>query len=273
MRGLRLAVLGDPVEHSRSPLIHRAALAALGMNGTYEARRVDAAGMRAAAEELRRGDLDGANITMPHKRLACELSDRVEDAAARAGSVNTWRPEGGVLAGYSTDIPGLLRAWERTGLPADGPVLVLGSGGAAAAALVALAGRSLVVSARRPEGLGPLLDRAGVVAEVVPWGRAVDGAVVVNCTPLGMRGENLPSPVVGVMAGAFDLAYGDSETRLVTTARRRGLPVADGLDLLVAQAEESFRIWTGVLPPPGIMEEAARKVSSTRREEPKQSQT
>lgn len=273
MRSLRFVVLGDPVEHSRSPVIHRAALAALGLNGTYEARRVDAAGMRSVAGELRRGELDGANITMPYKHLACELSDRVEEAAARAGSVNTWCPEGGVLAGYSTDVPGLLGAWERRGLPADGPVLVLGSGGAAAAALVALSGRSLVVSARRPEGLASLLDRTRVVAELVPWGRAVGGAVVVNATPLGMRGENLPSPVVGVMAGAFDLAYGDGETPLVTAARRRGLPVADGLDLLVAQAEESFRIWTGLVPPPGVMEEAARKVSRAGGEEPKQSQT
>jgi len=140
-------------------------------------------------------------------------------------------------------------------------VLVLGGGGAAAAALVALAGRPLAVSARRPETLGPLLAGCGVAARSVPWGRPLPGAVVVNCTPLGMHGEELPAAVVAEMGGAFDLAYGGGETPLVAAARARGLPVADGVDHLVAQAEESFLLWTGIRPPAGVMEEAARNPS------------
>lgn len=262
---LRLAVLGDPVEHSLSPAIHRAALAALGMEGTYEARRVDAEGMAAAAGDVRRGALDGANITMPHKRLARRLADVVGPDAARAGSVNTWYRDGRLLAGESTDVAGLRVAWERRGLPSAGPILVLGGGGAAAAALVALAGRDLAVSARRPGVAADLAAACGVDAAPVPWGTPVPGAVVVNCTPLGMGGEELPAAVVAEMGGVFDLAYGGTETPLVAAARRAGLPAADGIDHLVAQAEESFVLWTGRRPPPGVMEEAARNRS--RREE------
>lgn len=270
---LRFVVLGDPVEHSLSPRIHRSALAALGLAGAYEARRVDGDGMAAAADEIRRGDLDGANITMPHKRLARRLADVVGPDAARAGSVNTWYRDGHLLVGESTDVAGMRVAWERRCLPAGGPALVLGSGGAAAAALVALAGHPLAVSARRPEAAADLAAACGVAAAPIPWGTPVPGAVVVNCTPVGMGGEELPAAVVAGMGGAFDLAYGGAETPLVASARRAGLPVADGIDHLVAQAEESFVLWTDRRPPPGVMEEAARNLSSREEGRPKDVRT
>lgn len=256
-RPLRFILLGDPVSHSRSPAMHTAALAALGLAGTYEARRVDRAGMEEAAGDLRRGLLDGANITMPHKEVAFLLADRVEPEAARAGSVNTWVREEGRLVGTSTDIPGLRAAWARRGLPATGPVLVLGAGGAAAAALVALEGREAAVAARRDGAAEALLARCGVSGRVVSWGEALAGAVVVNCTPLGMRGETLPASVLDEASGLFDMAYGAAVTPAVARCRSRGMAVADGLDLLVAQAEAAFLRWVGVAPPPGVMEAAA----------------
>lgn len=261
-RPLRLVVLGDPVSHSRSPVMHTAALAALGIPGSYRAVRVDEAGLRSRAAAVRSGALDGANITMPHKRAAHDLCDAVDGPAGRARSVNTWfRDDAGALRGTSTDVPGLRLAWERRALPVDAPVLVLGSGGAAAAATVALADRHPLVSARRPEGIEAITGRTGVAVVAVRWGEAVPGAVVVNCTPVGMRGETLPFGLEAA-AGLFDMAYGDGETPAVAEARRLGLPVADGIDLLVAQAELSFRIWTGRDAPPGVMEQAARKGSS-----------
>lgn len=258
-RPLRFVLLGDPVAHSRSPAMHTAALRALGLAGTYEARRVDPAGMAAAAEEVRRGTLDGANITMPHKAMAFRLADRVEAEAARAGSVNTWVGEAGVLVGASTDIPGVRAAWARRSLPADAPVLILGAGGAAAAALIALAGRAPAVSARVGGAGLALLRRCGVEGQEVAWGDAVEGAVVVNCTPLGMHGEELPGGLLAEASGLVDMAYGADVTPAVARGRMQGLPVADGLDLLVAQAEAAFMRWVGVPPPPGVMEAAARE--------------
>lgn len=256
---MRLVLLGDPVAHSRSPAMHTAALRALGIDGSYTARQVDVGGMHAAAAELREGALDGANITMPHKVLAAELADHVDAEARRAGSVNTWLRRAGQLWGFSTDVEGVRRVWDRRSLP-EGPVLILGSGGAAAAALVALEGSRLAVQARSRERAAALCRRVGVDVTVEPWGRAAAGRVVVNCTPLGMKGEELPLRLD--CAGLVDMAYGPEPTPAVREVEPSGVPIADGLDLLAAQAEASFRLWTGVDPPEGLMEEIARKASS-----------
>ena len=246
---LRLVVLGDPVSHSLSPAIHNAALSAAGIDGEYTARRVDADGMRRAITELREGTLSGANVTMPHKGLAAELADRLEPRAKRARSVNTLWSEGGLVRGDSTDIDGVITAWAWAGLPEDAPVLVLGSGGAAAAAILALEGRELTVAARRPDQAQALLAALAVDAQLASLGVPLPGAVVVNATPVGMRGEALPTEVVAASSGLFDMAYGSRPTPAVRLAREQGLPVADGPDMLLAQAAASFAIWTGVNPP------------------------
>jgi len=256
---VRLVLLGDPVAHSRSPAIHAAALRATGLEGSYEAVRVDETGLRAAIDRLRHGGLTGANVTMPHKEAACRLADRITGRALRTGAVNTlWASEGQVW-GDTTDVDGVLAAWRVAGLPVEAPVLVLGAGGAAAAAVVALDGRSLHVTARRPERAAELLDRTRIGGSVVPWGVPVPGAVVVNATPIGMTpGERLPAAVLEEAAGLLDLAYGPAPTAAVAAARRRGLPVADGLTMLVEQAAASFERWTGRPAPREVMERAAR---------------
>lgn len=256
---IRLVLLGDPVSHSKSPAMHNAALRALGIAGVYEARRVDEQGMKVAAEAVRAGRLHGANITMPHKRLAFELADEVEEEAGRAGSVNTWVLDGGRIVGWSTDVSGIRQVWRKRALPTGHPILILGSGGAAAAALVALASHGeLLVAARDPGKADLLVKRVGLPVRVMAWGVPVPGAVLVNCTPLGMGGEPLPVGLLEVAGGLFDLAYSPEATPAVLEAERRGLPVADGLDLLAAQAEVAFRLWTGVDPPLGLMERVAR---------------
>lgn len=258
----RLAVLGDPVAHSRSPMMHTAGLRALGLEGSYRAIRATDQEMKAHSDRVRSGELTGANITMPHKRVAASLADELSDRAARAGSVNTWFLRGGRLVGDSTDIPGILEAMSRRGIP-TGRVLVLGTGGAAAAALVALEASEVFVSGRSPDRAQALVEAVGVGASVVGWEVPVHDATVVNATPLGMGGEELPSPVIAHAAAVFDLVYGDAPTPAVRRARDTlGIPVADGLDLLAAQAELSFELWTGRRPPSGLFEEVARNISS-----------
>jgi len=255
---VRLVLLGDPVGHSRSPAIHNAALAAVGIEGRYTARRVDEQGVYLACSEIRAGNLHGANVTMPHKLVAAAAADRLFPAAERSRAVNTFLLEDGEVVGENTDVGGLLRAWDRADLPHHVPVLVLGGGGAAAAAFVALEGAALNV-ATLPAGDGTkLAESLGVEAREVPWGQVIDGAVVVNATPLGMAGESLPPGIVEAAAGLFDLPYGPETTRAVETARNSGIPVADGIDLLVAQASLSFTLWTGLEAPLATMESVAR---------------
>lgn len=250
---MRLCLLGDPVAHSRSPAIHAAALAAVGIAGSYEARRVDGAGLAAAIAELRAGSLDGANVTMPHKTPAHRACEALDDDAARAGAVNTLAVRDGRLQGWNTDVAGMRDL--LAALP-SAPVLVLGAGGAAAAAIVAASG-SVRVSARSPQRTAALAGVTG--AEPHPWGEPWPGAVVVNATPLGMHGEDLPSGVLRGAAGLLDLAYGPQETPAVRRARADGLPCADGVEALVAQAAVSFTLWTGVPAPRPVMVAAARQ--------------
>ncbi len=251
---LTLVLLGDPVAHSRSPALHQAALAAVGIAGTYQARQVDEAGMEGALAELRRGELHGANVTMPHKRLAARLADRRHPLAERARAVNTLVATGGSVTGYLTDVAGVRYAWERAGLP-DTVALVLGAGGAAAAALLAVEGRPLAVAARDRGRAVRLVDQLEVAASVLGWGEALPGAVVVNATPLGMGGETLPPQLLEGATGLLDMTYGADLTPAVRDARAAGVPVADGHDMLLGQAMASFELWTGMAAP----EEAMRR--------------
>ena len=253
---MKLVVLGDPVEHSRSPAIHCAALEATGIEGSYEARCVDTTGMVIAVDEIRYGRLDGANVTMPHKHLAFELVDRVAEAALQSGAVNTLVRDGGEVWGYNTDVDGIRAVWAELDLPGMAPVLILGSGGAAAGASVALADHPLMVSGRRSDAGVHVLNRTRTDGTVLPWGTGVEGAVVVNATPLGMNGESIPSEVLDLAAGFLDLTYGADEAPSVTRARALGVPVADGRDMLLAQAAVSFAIWTGVEAPIDVMRSA-----------------
>ena len=255
---MRFAVVGDPVEHSLSPRIHTAAYEALGIGASYESMRVAFDGFAQVVARLRSGDLAGVNVTMPHKANAFEAVDVLAPTASKTRAVNTIAVTDGTLNGYNTDIAGVVAAWKRTGLDPGIPSLILGAGSAAAAALGAGRGGDIFVSARNPATARDLLDRTETVAEIVPWGQGVPGALVINATPLGMNGEVLPDGPLGVASGLIDMAYGGGETPAVAGFRTQGRPYADGLDMLVGQACEAFELFTGHQAPVDVMMAAAR---------------
>ena len=271
----RLAVLGHPVTHSRSPAMQNAALDALGLAGewSYEAIDLDPVDFDARVRELAEGDFVGANVTIPHKEVALAIADESSEAASEIGAANTLSFADSVIRAENTDAPGLLAA-----LP--GPVrgksaLVLGAGGSGRAAVWALAGEGAMVSvwnrtAERADEVVRSLSGAGSRAEglLAPvsteQARANGYEVIVNCTAVGM-GEEDPFEELPLDSERFDadivlvdLVYGGSETELVEEARRRGAAVVDGLEILVRQGAESLRIWTGLEPPVDVMREAAR---------------
>jgi shikimate dehydrogenase len=182
---------------------------------------------------------------MPLKAEAARLADTLSPTAARSGSVNTLMRTGDVVAGESTDsrafdeILSLQRFAERTS------VLVLGTGGSAAAALAALAEEpNVYLSGRNGGAVDVLTQRLG--GEAVAWGSAVAGALVINATSLGMAGEPLAQTVLDMASGLIDLPYGDQETPAVSRARAVGLALVDGHEFLLRQAIGSFGLWTGV---------------------------
>ncbi len=256
---MKLAILGSPVRHSLSPAMHRAALQQIGRDGQYEAYDVDHDGFLRSVADIRRGVISGANVTMPYKRLAFELCDEVSPTAGRAGAVNTLFMRSGRLHGANTDVRGVEYAWEVGGLPVEGPVIILGAGGASAAAQVALQSRRLVVKARRPEAARQVVAAIGSGAAVASWDDPMPPGTVVNATSIGMRGELLPEQVLAAATGLLDMVYGDAPTRSVVRLRHASRPVADGLDMLVGQAAASFAIWTGEEVPPMVFRKAAEQ--------------
>lgn len=254
---MKFGVVGDPVSHSRSPAIHRAGFAAIGVDATYDFLPTPLDRFPTIVGQLRRGDLAGVNVTMPHKDHAFAAADSVSSSAARTRSVNTIVREEADLVGYNTDVDGVRYAHRIVGEPAS-RVLILGSGGAARAAIVALEHLEITVATRRGVTAEEASSATGVDAAVVPWGSGVPGALIVNATPLGMHGESLPAEVVTLASAVIDMAYGEGITPAVAWARDHGVPVADGLDMLIGQAATAFTHFTGHQAPLEAMASAAR---------------
>ncbi|MGI8632627.1 MAG: shikimate dehydrogenase [Solirubrobacterales bacterium] len=261
-------MVGHPISHSRSPAMHAAALADVGL-GDWSYRAIDLApeafemGIRGLAR-----DHLGVNVTVPHKPAALAVADGASGAATAIGAANTLSFVDGAIHAENTDAPGLLAALPRE--VAGARVLVLGAGGAGRAAVWALhgAGARVEVWNRSPERAEQLASEMGVAAvRADPQGtvdtRAVD--VIVNTTTVGMKGtgqtfKSLPLAVdhLGSAQTVVDLAYRDSDTDLLLAARRQGSAVVDGLEVLVQQGAIAFEIWTGHEAPIATMRLAAR---------------
>ncbi len=259
-------IIGEPVAHSRSPAIHNAAYQALGLDWVYVAFPVAVGSVRDALAGLAALGAAGCNVTMPHKAEAARACSRLEASAAALGVVNTVVTRPGCLVGSSTDGDGFLDAAREADVPLEGrSVLVVGAGGAARALVHSLgtAGARVVVAARRP-------DVAAEAAALAPGARAValdqvatelpTSDVVVNATPLGMRGEPPPFDPSALHAGqvVVDAVYSPPETPLLTAARERGARPLNGLGMLVHQAARSFTLFTRQPAPLEAMWAAAR---------------
>jgi shikimate dehydrogenase len=221
--------------------MQRDAMVQSGLRGTYEIVRADRSTLVTEVERLRKGEWDGVNVTMPLKQVAADLCDSLTPEAEASRSVNTMMVVGGRIVGHSTDVvaaANILSRWDRS------PLLILGAGGSARAALAAADGRPVYLAARRGKAAFQLAAMEKEAA-AVPWGTAVAGAIVVNATPLGMGGETLPDGIVASALGLVDLPYGDATTPAVGEARRLGVPVVDGIEFLAIQAAASFAWWTG----------------------------
>jgi len=239
--------------------MHRAAFEAAGLDGwTYGLLDISPAHLAGAVDQLRDRSFAGANVTIPHKVTVIPLLDELEGEARAAGSVNTIRRQGRRLVGSNTDVAGIRAALLEAALEAKGArAVVLGAGGSARAAAVALKGADLTFVARRPQRAGSLPGR--VLAWSDPyWGDLVPAAdLLLNATPLGRQGEMPLDPAQLPRAGAvIDLVYASGGTPLVREARARGLRAADGWTVLVAQGAAAFEAWTGRRAPIVAMRDA-----------------
>ena len=272
---LHFAVIGDPIGHSRSPLMHNAAFRALGIDADYTAIHVTREGLPDFLKSAR-STLNGFNVTVPHKNAVIPFLDGITPRASLAGSVNTVSVRDGKLFGDTTDATGLERAVQEVfGLPLKGTnVCILGCGGVVRALVFHLADagcariRILNRTAEKAAQLTdeilkhtPALDCGFAALDDTPSVKsALDGSnLVIQCTSLGLRdgdGSPLDPALIPASACLFDTIY--RETDILVKCRARGLRVSGGLPMLVHQGAESFRIWTGREAPVDVMREAAK---------------
>jgi len=255
-------LLGWPVAHSRSPVIHNHWLAQYGIAGRYVLFPVPPEKLEAAVRGLAALGLRGCNVTTPHKQAIFPLLDRVDDLARRIGAVNTVVVEkDGTLTGFNNDGNGFiqsLRDADPAWRPDSGPTLVLGAGGASRAVVASLAAQGATeirLTNRTIDKAQEIAQAVGSVVKVVPWDareEALDGiAMLANATSLGSAGKPpLPMSLDRLPKGALvgDLIYVPPETPLLADARARGNVTVNGLGLLLNQARPAFNAWFGVMP-------------------------
>jgi shikimate dehydrogenase len=263
------AVIGDPVRHSLSPVLLNAAFAASGLDWVYVALEVPEGEVPAAFTGVRALGIGGLSVTMPHKEAAATACDRLSDEAAALGAVNCVVNEGGTLVGHNTDGAGFVAALRAEGGvdPAGQRCVVVGAGGAGRAVALALAragaARVAVVnrSAERAARAVALLGEAGAVVAPEHAGPEVaEAGLVVNATSVGM-GEgstDLPLDAGAIRPGqvVVDIVYRPLRTPLLRAAEARGATAMGGVPMLVGQAAEAFRLWTGAPPPVDAMARA-----------------
>jgi 3-dehydroquinate dehydratase/shikimate dehydrogenase len=272
-------LIGSPVSHSLSPHIHNASLSANRLNGVFLPLEVkDVASfikrmVRPGTREIN-WNARGFSVTAPHKIAVMEQLDWVDPAALGIGAVNTIVVKDDSLLGYNTDAPGFMVPLTKIfGDLRGANCAVIGAGGAANALLWALrsAEAMTTVFARDPQKASELAQRFGARHRELNDANFTGFDVVVNATPVGSSGplENETAVIAGQLRGArlaYDLVYNPTETMFLREAREAGCQVLGGLAMLLAQAVEQFKLWTGIVPDEGIMLEAARrKLDKSRR--------
>ena len=236
--------------------MHNAAFRALGLDWTYELLDVSPHDLPEALDRLRRNDVAGANVTIPHKQAVMERMDSLDAQALKARAVNTIVRDGERLVGSNTDVAAIRSAIDSVGVePKGANVVIFGAGGSARAAAVALEGAHLTFVSRHPDG-------ADVPGRVIAWddtslhGLVRGAELLVNATPLGRREEMPIRPAALPREGAVvDLVYVAGGTPLVRKARSLGLRTADGWEILLSQGARSFEAWTGQAAPLSAMRE------------------
>ena len=263
-------LIGDPVEHSFSPLIHNAGYNALGINFVYVACLVK--NLEHAIKGIRALNIRGASITIPHKVKAISYVDKLDDLAQKIGSINTIVNQEGELIGYNSDGMGALKAFQDRTIDLKGKsVLVLGSGGVARAITFSLVMRGEV---KRLHILGIIEDEMNILIEDLRKTGRIDiqgtrlqedilqktlstSDILINCTPIGMypKTEESPVPSSFLRSGllVFDVVYNPPQTTLLKDAQRAGCVTVSGLEMFINQAIVQFELWTGEKAPVDAM--------------------
>jgi shikimate dehydrogenase len=255
-------LIGDPVAHSLSPLIHNAGYKALGINYAYFSFRVS--DIKRAIEGIRELGIRGASVTIPHKTKAIKYMDKIDPMAQKTGAVNTIVNDGGILTGYNSDGEGAIKALEEVTTLKDKKVVLIGAGGAALAITWGLKakGARLVILNRTGAKAKKLAEKVNAegYGSLKKLPEIASADILINATSVGMWPEVnqsiIPKDLLHNKLTVFDIVYNPKETRLIAEARDRGCAVVYGYKMLLHQAAEQFKLFTGLKAPLKAMESA-----------------
>ncbi len=269
-------IIGDPIEHTMSPVMHNAAFRQLGMDWAYLPFRVGQETVGRAIEGVKALNIRGLNVTIPHKTAVIPYLDGLDPAAERMGAVNTIVNDNGKLTGYNTDAAGFLKALRENNIePRGASIVVLGAGGASRGISFLLAenGADLTILNRRPERAEDLAGQISTATRTGVKALALDEAnlslalekadVLVNTTKVGMIPDvdRTPVPAGRLRSGlaVFDIVYNPLKTRLLADAGAAGALTIGGFEMLVWQGALAFTLWTGQAAPVDLMRKTARE--------------
>ena len=267
------AIIGDPVEHSLSPVMHNAAFKELGLNLVYVAFTVTPKELKTAISSVKSLGLRGLNVTMPHKNAVMNYLDEVDSTAKSIGAVNTILSNQGKLIGYNTDGNGAMIALQENGVyPEKKKMLLLGAGGAAKAISYQAAQDvdELVILNRTPEKAKELAEllqknfgkkvKGGTLSSAILEEELETTDILVNATSVGMNPDVNRSPVPSNLLKrdlcVMDIIYNPTETRLVMDAKAAGAKVVSGVEMLIYQGAVAFEVWTNCPAPVDVMRKA-----------------
>ena len=270
-------IIGDPIEHTVSPVMHNAAFKNKGVDYLYLPFRVKREELGKAIEGMRALNMRGLNVTIPHKVAVIQFLDELDHLADRIGAVNTIVNDDGVLTGYNTDATGFLQALLEKGTEPKGKkVVILGAGGASRAISFILAerGSSLVILNRTWDKAKVCADRISQIFQSEATALKLNGEnlatalsqadILINATSVGMSPNINQTPVTSNLLKpslvVFDIVYNPIKTRLQREAEAAGATTISGLDMLVWQGALAFEKWTGLKAPIGVMREKVIKV-------------
>ena len=272
-------VIGDPIEHTMSPVMHNAAFEKLGLDYVYVPFRVKREDLGRAINGMRALNIRGLNVTIPHKVAAIPFLDELDPLAEKIGAINTIVNNDGRLKGYNTDANGFLQALRERGIEPGGKnVVILGAGGASRAISFTLAENSAdMVILNRLQEMDWAEELAGRISRIFKKGvkalelneenltGVMEGAdILVNATSVGMIPDVGETPVAARLLKSglvvFDAVYNPIKTRLLAEAEEAGAETVSGLDMLVWQGASAFEMWTGSKAPVELMKEVTIEV-------------
>lgn len=268
-----VGIIGDPVEHSMSPIMHNAAFRYLSLDYIYVPFKVSSDELKSAIDGAKSLNIKGLNVTIPHKTDVIQYLDSFDKSAELIGAVNTIKFDDDHAKGYNTDGFGAVKAIEEFSTVKDKKIIILGAGGASRAVSFQIlidGAKELVIANRTPENAlelkNDLTEKLNAYVKCVDLGEGLknellDADILINTTPIGMYPHVDQEPLVKAEMMhekliVNDLVYNPLKTGLLKEAEKAGAKSISGIKMLIYQGMESFRIWTDVNPPLEVFQEA-----------------